>query len=124
MADEVAGRRPRRTCTLPAADGGTMSEPPPEIKRTRPRPLGKVLIVHSNAKPYGYGPSRNSNLTANGHRAIKAKASNKSDFDFACADYETMRDSGRPYSGDPRLNKLLPLPRPTYTEFINRAKQA
>jgi len=35
-----------------------------------------------------------------------------------------MRDSGVPYSGDPHKNKLLPLPRPTYTEFINRAKQA
>ena len=35
-----------------------------------------------------------------------------------------MRDSGKPYSGDPRKNKLLPLPRPTYTEFINRAKRA
>lgn len=35
-----------------------------------------------------------------------------------------MRDSGEPYSGDPRRNKLLPLPRPTYTEFINRAKRA
>jgi hypothetical protein len=37
---------------------------------------------------------------------------------------ERMRDSGVPYSGDPRQNKLLPLPRPTYTEFINRAKRA
>ena len=35
-----------------------------------------------------------------------------------------MRDSVKPYSGDPRVNKLLPLPRPTYTEFINRARSA
>lgn len=35
-----------------------------------------------------------------------------------------MRDSGKPYSGNPKTNKLLPLPRPTYTEFINRAKTA
>ena len=34
-----------------------------------------------------------------------------------------MRDGGV-YSGDPRENKLLPLPRPTYTEFINRAQRA
>jgi hypothetical protein len=34
-----------------------------------------------------------------------------------------MRDAGV-YSGNPQKNKLLPLPRPTYTEFVNRAKKA
>jgi hypothetical protein len=58
-----------------------------------------------------------------GTAAVKAKASNRL-FSFSCADYEKMRDSGQPYSGDPRVNPLLPQPRPTYTEFINRAKRA
>ena len=59
------------------------------------------------------GPSgATSDDGAVGAAAVKAKASNKN-FDFTCADYELMRDSGKPYSGDPRVNKLLPLPRPT-----------
>ena len=91
--------------------------------RTRARPRGRVLIVHANGKPYGKGPSGSSDATAIGAAAIKAKASNKL-FDFTCADYEAMRDLGKPFSGDPRVNKLLPLPRPTYTEFINRARRA
>ena len=85
-----------------------------------------MLIIHANAKPYGTGPSHSvySDINAMGVRAVHAKASNRADFSFACADYEAMRDSFKPYSGDPRKNHLLPLPRPTYTEFINRAKKA
>ena len=80
--------------------------------------------MHANNKPYGTGPSgTTSDDTAVGTAAVKAKASNRN-FPFSCADYERMRDSGKPYSGDPRENKLLPLPRPTYTEFVNRAKRA
>ena len=118
-------KRPRRACTIaPTGTAQPMNagtRPPP---RSRLRPTGRVLIVHANGKPYGFGQGTTSDMTANGHRAVKAKASNKNDFDFSCADYEAMRDSGRPYSGDPRKNKLLPLPRPTYTEFIIRAKRA
>ena len=69
-----------------------------------------MLVVHANDKPYGRG-------------AGGTKASNRN-FDFSCSDYLKMRDSGVPYSGDPRHNKLLPLPRPTYTEFVIRAKKA
>lgn len=75
-----------------------------------------MLVVHANSKPYGTGPHTTSDASANGMAAVKAKASNRN-FSFTCAEYEAMRDSGKPYSGDPRVNKLLPLPRPTYTEF-------
>ena len=105
--------RPRRACTTASADDlqGTAAAPS-RAPRTRARPTGRVLIVHANGKPYGTGPvGSTSNTEANGVAAIKAKASNKN-FDFSCADYERMRDSGVPYSGDPRVNKLLPLPRP------------
>jgi hypothetical protein len=124
----VMEARPRRSCTLAAertdATTSTVSEGI-EVHASRPRPTGRVLIIHANAKPYGMGPSQScqSDETAIGTAAIKAKASNRN-FNFQCADYEAMRDSGKPYSGDPRQNKLLPLPRPTYTEFINRAKRA
>jgi hypothetical protein len=73
-------------------------------------PTGRILVIHANGKPYGRG-------------AGGSKASNRN-FPFSASDYEKMRDSGRPYSGNPTKNKLLPLPRPTYTEFINRAKRA
>lgn len=75
-----------------------------------PRPTGRILIVHANGKEYGRG-------------AGGPKASNR-EFDFDAKDYVAMRDSGVPYSGNPRHNKLLPLPRPTYTEFVNRARSA
>ena len=113
--------RPRRACTLAPADPhreGGVEAAVPDLPR-RPRPTGRVLIIHANAKPYGTGPiGSTSDGTAAGTAAVKAKASNRN-FNFSCADYEAMRDSGRPYSGDPRVNTLLPLPRPTYTEFIN-----
>ena len=66
--------------------------------------------MHANGKEYGRG-------------AGGPKASNR-EFDFDAKDYVAMRDSGVPYSGNPRHNKLLPLPRPTYTEFVNRARSA
>ncbi len=69
-----------------------------------------MLVVHANDKPYGKG-------------AGGSKPSNRTDFAFSAADYLAMRDSGLPYSGDPGKNKLLPLPRPTYTEFVNRAER-
>ena len=121
-AEPHLSKRPRRSCTVAAA----AEQAPVEAQyRTRARPTGRILIVHANNKPYGRGPSlsRLSDETAIGTAAVKAKASNRQ-FDFLAADYERMRDSGVPYLGDPRVNKLLPLPRPTYTEFINRAKRA
>ena len=72
-------------------------------------PSGRVLVVHANIKEYGRG-------------AKGSKESNRRDFDFSAADYVKMRDSGRPYRA--HRNPLLPLPRPTYTEFVNRAKRA
>jgi len=81
-----------------------------EVLPRCPRPSGRVLVVHANGKPYGRG-------------AGGTKASNR-EFSFSCAEYEAMRDSGRPYSGHPGKNKLLPLPRPTYTEFTNRAARS
>ena len=126
--DREPAKRPRRACTLPgrAADPATGAST--ELlaargPRPRPAPGTRILIIHANGKPYGYGPSGiTSDDTAVGVRAIAAKASNKL-FDFSCAEYEAMRDSGLPYSGDPRKNPLLPLPRPTYTEFINRVSR-
>ena len=99
--------RPRR------APSSTTTEPSPTAVTRRaplPRPTGRILIVHANGKEYGRG-------------AAGPKASNR-DFAFDAKDYVAMRDSGLPYSGNPRHNKLLPLPRPTYTEFINRARSA
>lgn len=123
IQEEPPTKRPRRSCTLAVTQPEACSSLS-TAARTRARPTGRVLVVHANGKPYGKGPSgATSDPTAIGAAAIKAKASNRL-FDFTCADYEAMRDSGRPYSGDPRQNKLLPLPRPTYTEFINRAKRA
>ena len=66
------------------------------------------------------------------HAHIRAAGGRRDDYTMLgagtyavdCADYTAMRDTGEPYSGDPRKNKLLPLPRPTYTEFINRARAA
>ena len=102
------------------------------------RPLGPCLLAllllpcashpevggSSLSSADGHGPvGATSDTNAQGTAAVKAKASNRN-FDFSCAEYERMRDSGRPYSGDPRKNKLLPLPRPTYTEFVNRAQKA
>ena len=114
-------KRPRRACVLAAEARPVPANPSPaEHQSTRQRPSGRVLIVHANAKPYGYGPSgAASDSIAVGTAACKAKASNR-EFNFPCAAYEAMRDSGKPFSGDPKINKLLPLPRPTYTEFINR----
>ena len=123
--DEQHSKRPRRACTVSApAATATAATSTPQLK-TRAKPTGRVLIIHANGKPYGHGPSIStaSDLSAVGTAAVKAKASNRL-FDFSCADYEAMRDTGEPYSGDPRVNKCLPLPRPTYTEFINRAKRA
>ena len=72
-------------------------------------PMGRVLVVHANVKEYGRG-------------AKGSKESNRRDFAFSAAEYVKMRDSGKPYPAF--RNKLLPLPRPTYTEFVNRAKRA
>jgi hypothetical protein len=113
-----------------------------------PRPSGRVLVVHANGKPCtpsrrklqlpsglklqllwnhtpiyprmiaAFGP-----IVVDGRGAGGTKASNR-EFSFSCAEYEAMRDSGRPYSGHPGKNKLLPLPRPTYTEFTNRAARS
>lgn len=116
--------RPRRSCTLPQPELSEACSSSSAKQPVRPRPVGRILIVHANAKPYGTGPiGATSDVSAVSNAALKAKASNRN-FSFSCADYERMRDSGRPYSGDPRKNNLLPLPRPTYTEFINRAKKA
>ena len=71
-------------------------------------PTGRVLVVHANVKEYGRG-------------AKGSKESNRR-FDFSASDYLAMRDSGRPYPA--HRNPLLPLPRPTYTEFVNRARRA
>ena len=68
-----------------------------------------MLVVHANNKEYGRG-------------ARGGVESNRRDFDFSAADYVAMRDSGRPYAA--ARNRLLPLPRPTYTEFANRARRA
>eukprot|EP00936_MAST-01D_sp_MAST-1D-sp1_P000665 g665.t1 len=72
-------------------------------------PTGRVLVVHANNKEYGQG-------------ARGSKQSNRNDFAFSAADYVAMRDTGRPYPA--ARNPLLPLPRPTYTEFVNRARRA
>ena len=99
--------RPKRKCTLP-------KEAQPPTPATAPRlrvvPKGRVLVIHANSKEYGTG-------------AGGSKASNR-EFSFSARDYLQMRDSGVPYSGNPKTNPLLPLPRPTYTEFVNRAKLA
>ena len=87
--------RPRR------APSNTTAEPSPTAVSRRvplPRPTGRILIVHANGKEYGRG-------------AGGPKASNR-EFAFDAKDYIAMRDSGVPYSGNPRHNKLLPLPRP------------
>ena len=103
------------------ASGGS-SDARDETPAPPSRPLvGRLLVVHANGKTYGTGGD--SALTDDGERVKAAKRSNREDFDFTARDYCAMRDGGV-YSGDPRKNKLLPLPRPTYTEFINRAKRA
>ena len=99
---------------LDAALGNTASQPSLPLK-------GKLLVIHANTKTYGRGGDTAS--AGDDHRLVAAKRSNREDFDFAAKDYIAMRDGGV-YSGDPRENKLLPLPRPTYTEFINRAQRA
>ena len=121
--EEPGRKRPRRACTAPdyhkpkpSSDARDDTPAPPS------RPLvGRLLVVHANGKTYGTGGD--SALTDDGERVKAAKRSNREDFDFTARDYCAMRDGGV-YSGDPRKNKLLPLPRPTYTEFINRAKRA
>ena len=102
--------RPRRA--LKSTSSSTAEPSPTAVSRRvpLPRPTGRILIVHANGKEYGRG-------------AGGPKASNR-EFDFDAKDYVAMRDSGVPYSGNPRHNKLLPLPRPTYTEFVNRARSA
>ena len=127
----------RRSLRPRAAPSTPATEPSPSSAARRapqPRPTGRILIVHANGKEYGRG-------------AAGPKASNR-EFAFAATDYVAMRDSGQPYSGNPRTNvrrprlkpfpvhysntdflaacrqKLLPLPRPTYTEFVNRARAA
>mmetsp|Transcript_31499 Transcript_31499/g.104220 ORF Transcript_31499/g.104220 Transcript_31499/m.104220 type:complete len:250 (-) Transcript_31499:233-982(-) len=102
-------QRTLRPRSAPAA-AAPASGSPAARRAPLPRPTGRLLIVHANGKEYGRG-------------AGGSKASNR-EFPFAVADYVAMRDSGVPYSGDPRKNKLIPLPRPTYTEFINRARAA
>ena len=121
--DRGASKRPRRSCrdqSVAAEESAAVSAAAQPQTRERP-PTGRILIVHANNKPYGKGPSCSvfSDETAIGTATVKAKASNRN-FDFLAADYERMRDAGVPYSGDPRVNKLLPLPRPTYTEVRTR----
>ena len=120
--EEPRRSRPRRACrdapvrTLASASPAAAAAAVPSL------PLkGKVLVVHANGKTYGRGGD--GTAAADGPRLAAAKRSNREDFDFAARDYLAMRDGGV-YSGDPRANRLLPLPRPTYTEFINRAKRA
>eukprot|EP00658_Telonema_sp_P-2_P055933 TRINITY_DN44449_c0_g1_i1.p1 TRINITY_DN44449_c0_g1~~TRINITY_DN44449_c0_g1_i1.p1 ORF type:complete len:163 (+),score=22.01 TRINITY_DN44449_c0_g1_i1:232-720(+) len=87
------------------------------VARKRHKPIHipptlRVLIVHANNKPYGRGavaPAPKSSAER------KAQLSNATNFSFSAADYLRMRDAGRPYSGDPRANKLLPLPCLLYT---------
>jgi len=128
--DQPSSKRPRRSRRTPAeAEAAASSSKQKEDKPipTTKRPEGRVLIVHANGKPYGHGPQIadwGSKKMPKDFRFSRAAAANRDQFDFSCADYTAMRDSGSPYSGDPRKNKLLPLPRPTYTEFINRAKAA
>ena len=115
-------RRPRRSCRDAPAAAQTAELVSDQA--SKPLPLkGKILVVHANGKTYGHGPAAASASSCDGSRVAAAKKSNMHDFAFSAADYIAMRDGGV-YSGDPRVNKLLPLPRPTYTEFINRAKSA
>ena len=113
--------RPRRACR----DAPVLTDRP-DVKFSHVAPIsrplkGKLLVIHANTKTYGRGGDTAS--AGDDHRLVAAKRSNREDFDFAAKDYIAMRDGGV-YSGDPRENKLLPLPRPTYTEFINRAQRA
>ena len=110
MASRSSERVKRLATAASSSDGGSRAGSEPALPPPLPRPSGRVLVVHANGKPYGRG-------------AGGSKASNR-EFAFSCADYEAMRDAGVPYSGNPATNKLLPLPRPTYTEFINRARRA
>ena len=105
-----AGPDPRRAAPAAAA----ASQPSLPLK-------GKLLVIHANTKTYGRGGD--TAAAGDDHRLVAAKRSNREDFKFAAKDYIAMRDGGV-YSGDPRENKLLPLPRPTYTEFIERAQRA
>lgn len=105
--------RPRRACR-DATAAAAAAVPSLPLR-------GKMLVLHANGKTYGRGGDRT--LAGDDPRLVAAKRSNREDFDFAAEDYLAMRDGGV-YSGDPRVNKLLPLPRPTYTEFINRARRA
>lgn len=124
-AAAAPGKRPRRACTLPkppvaSSDANDVNGAAPAPSR----PLtGRVLVVHANGKTYGRGAGGEVADGGDGVRVKAAKRSNREDFAFSARDYAAMRDGGI-YSGDPRRNKLLPLPRPTYTEFINRAKRA
>ena len=114
--------RPRRACRDAPVQTLASAGPAAAAAAARSLPLtGKLLVVHANKKTYGKGGD--AAATGDDHRLVAAKRSNREDFDFKAKDYLAMRDGGV-YSGDPRVNKLLPLPRPTYTEFINRAQRA
>lgn len=84
----MSAARPKRACTLPAAEPSASEAAHDASSRAgRPRPNGRILIIHANAKPYGTGPvSEKSDTTAVGVAAVKAKASNRN-FSFTCADY-------------------------------------
>merc|ERR1712166_89794 len=111
--------RPKRQCRERPAPTTQSLAPVIQLRGTTPR--GRVLIIHANGRSYGKGAVSDKNLKG---AYAHAAASNRNEFSFAAADYEQMRDSWRPYSGDPKVNKLLPLPRPTYTEFVIRARKA
>jgi len=114
--------RPRRACRDAPVQTLASAGPAAAAAAAQSRALtGKLLVVHANKKTYGKGGD--AAATGDDHRLVAAKRSNREDFDFKAKDYLAMRDGGV-YSGDPRVNKLLPLPRPTYTEFINRAQRA
>ena len=110
--------RPRRACrdapvqTLAAAA-------PAAAAAVALAPLkGKLLVIHANTKTYGRGgdtrPRDHHKVAAS---ARTAKISN-------LRPRTTSPCATAACTGDPRENKLLPLPRPTYTEFINRAQRA
>ena len=123
-AEEPTRKRPRRACTAPGYKAAAASSDPRDSEPAPPsrKLVGRLLVVHANGKTYGRGGD--AATAEDGERVKAAKRSNREDFTFSARDYCAMRDSGRPYSGDPRVNALLPLPRPTYTEFINRARRA
>ena len=78
-----------RTVT-PPSPATEAASPSAKLRSPLPRPAGRILVVHANGKEYGRGAAGN-------------KASNR-EFAFAASDYVAMRDSGQPYSGNPRRN--------------------